>query len=609
MTESSPVAVGTVLEERYRLLKVLLSGVPSQGTLWLARDAVDGDRCVVLHQIEADEARQRLQRLWPLFRSMRHPQIPRCGEQFVGSDALWLVRDWQEGSSYQQILDQCPPHQRRLPVEEVLQLLRQLLPVLSFLHGRGFVLGSLELSTVIRRQRDSLPVLIDLASVQFLGEASEPWQDLHGLGALAMHLLSGQPSGAVADRTPLPWTWAGAEGLGDGVRTLLSRLLSEDPQQRFGSAEDAMQALAAIPAGLVSPVTPSPVQLPAVAEDSPPADPEPASVSGRRLSRAELRAQGAEGRVWPVLLVLALSAVLGSGLGWTLLSRGGSGDPAPSLEPDAIGLGQQPAATPPEPNQRQQLLSRLRALQIDRSWFVSLVDRSVELRSSDSAGPAITEEEWTALAEEWVARLEQLPPGLRRRLGGLGEADWQQQQQVLVAQGLSPRVVEQLVSAAARDLLPGDGDGQQPQEPYRQLWIATAIERLQDVAVDQVKAVPAASTNHSARVMAGGARLITLTVPANHRLVLGINGTPLMAMTVLSAEGEILQERGPLRVLTLPAMAGSPVQVLVTNAGMSSALLTLACRADPIQVPQHPQLDALPDEDPDPIPDSATGAV
>ena len=84
---------------------------------------------------------------------------------------------------------------------------------------------------------------------------------------------------------------------------------------------------------------------------------------------------------------------------------------------------------------------------------------------------------------------------------------------------------------------------------------------------------------------------------------------PLMAMTVLSAEGEILQERGPLRVLTLPAMAGSPVQVLVTNAGMSSALLTLACRADPTEVPQHPQLDALPDEDPDPIPDSATGAV
>ena len=110
--------------------------------------------------------------------------------------------------------------------------------------------------------------------------------------------------------------------------------------------------------------------------------------------------------------------------------------------------------------------------------------------------------------------------------------------------------------------------------------------------------------------MAGGARLITIRVPRDHRLVLGINGTPLMAMTVFDAKGEILQARGPLRVLTLPASAGSPVQVLITNAGMASALLTLSCRADPLQpAPLQPRLESLPDDDPDPIPDSATGAT
>ena len=122
--------------------------------------------------------------------------------------------------------------------------------------------------------------------------------------------------------------------------------------------------------------------------------------------------------------------------------------------------------------------------------------------------------------------------------------------------------------------------------------------------------MPGAPTNRSTRVMAGGARLITIRVPRDHRLVLGINGTPLMAMTVFDASGEILQARGPLRVLTLPASAGSPVQVLITNAGMASALLTLSCRADPLQpAPVQPRLESLPDEDPDPIPDSATGAT
>ena len=41
----------------------------------------------------------------------------------------------------------------------------------------------------------------------------------------------------------------------------------------------------------------------------------------RQLTRAEQREQGAEGRLAPVVLALALSAVLGTLIGWLLLSR------------------------------------------------------------------------------------------------------------------------------------------------------------------------------------------------------------------------------------------------------------------------------------------------
>jgi serine/threonine-protein kinase len=83
--------------------------------------------------------------------------------------------------------------------------------------------------------------------------------------------------------------------------------------------------------------------------------------------------------------------------------------------------------------------------------------------------------------------------------------------------------------------------------------------------------------------------------------VLGINGTPLMQMTVYGANGEVAADRGPLRVVTLPEEAGSPVQVLVTNDGVSSGLLTLSCRAD------APAPKPLPEIDLNPIPDPATG--
>ena len=70
----------------------------------------------------------------------------------------------------------------------------------------------------------------------------------------------------------------------------------------------------------------------------------------------------------------------------------------------------------------------------------------------------------------------QLPPALRNQLGELKTTDWLGQQESLVAQGIHPQVVEKLVSAGARDLLPGDSQGTNPLEPYRQLWIAAAMQ-------------------------------------------------------------------------------------------------------------------------------------
>ena len=103
-----------------------------------------------------------------------------------------------------------------------------------------------------------------------------------------------------------------------------------------------------------------------------------------------------------------------------------------------------------------------------------------------------------------------------------------------------------------------------------------------------------------------------------------------MQMTIYGSEGQVETERGPLRVVTLPSAIGSPVQVLVTNEGVASGLLTLSCRADQPERPVTPapvrpelrpplpnpvrQLDPDPAPGPDleiptePVPDSATGA-
>ena len=216
---------------------------------------------------------------------------------------------------------------------------------------------------------------------------------------------------------------------------------------------------------------------------------EPQSGMTVRTSRALAREQGAEGRLWPVVLALGLSALVGSALGWFLLPRTSLSDTAPDR------VGQPPAASSPpaELDQRQQLLSRLRALQVDRSWFLQLLDAS-QSRSESPEGVPLRRL-WTELAEQWLARIEQLPPAIRARLGRLSDGDWKQPRQVLVQQGVHLKVVEHMVSAGSDALLPGSMQGWKPVEPFRQVWIAAAMHNLDDIEIVRLKASRLESTN------------------------------------------------------------------------------------------------------------------
>ena len=640
---AAPFVIGTLLAERYRLDRCC-SADPDQSetVLWRAADQMAGDAAVALRQLKGDAVQERFRQLWPAIQSVLHPQIPRFGGLIDSHDSLWLVREWQEGATLQQIQEQRLQRQLVFGAGEVLLLLRQLLSPLAVLHGLELVHGDINPRNLLRRDQDGLPVLIDFGLLQRAGaqplegasaayapraqgrrEPAAAWMDLHGLGVTALTLLTGRPPEQLLDAEGLQWCVPAELELESSYRQVLERLLSEQPDQRFDQAAEALRALQAVTMPestgpqtradrtlVLAPVMaadPEPEPTAAASPDLPTFTP-PARQAVRRRPRVDERQQAAEGRLWPVVAALLVSAVLGTAIGWFLLSRGKTPAQAPSTDRDLIGRSAT-SLPPAEVDQRQQLLSRLRALQVDRSWFLQLVDASLMARfperggrlPSDSLDDAPLRRVWNDLADEWLARVEQLPPGLRSRLGQLKPADWKSQRQALVDQGVNARVVEQLVSASAQALLPGAQTGVKPPEPYRQLWIAAALRSLEDVQIETVQARQLTPTVLTSRVPAGGARLISIAVPAGRRLVLGINGTPLMQMTVFAADGAVVAERGPLRVVTLPVQAGSPVQVLVTNDGVSSGLLTLSCRAD------LPGSQPLPEVDLDPIPDPATG--
>jgi len=435
--------------------------------------------------------------------------------------------------------------------------------------------------------------------------------DLYSLGVLALVLLSGEEPAQLLDPVTLAWRWPASLDAQPALREVLERLLNPASEARFPSASAALQALQRLPMPdstgpvaradrtvvLVPPPVAAGPSLPVMAavETSP-------AAAGLPRSRQELKEEAAEGRLWPVVIALVVSAVVGTGLGWFLLSRGRVASPtaSPSV--------QLPSSLPPaEVDQRQQLLNRLRALQIDRGWFLKLVDASLLAQyperggrlPSDSLDDAPLRKVWNELAEEWLSRVEQLPLELRTRLGRFTAGDWRRRQSALVAQGLSTSVVEQLVSGSSQNLLPGRSAGDIPPEPFRQLWYAAAEQGLANVRIEAIQARLGETSVMSAPVPAGGARLFPIRLPAGSRLVLGVNGSPLMQMSVFASDGAVLEARGPLRVVNLGAVQRAPVQLLVTNEGLASALITLSLRADPpvlnpVTPPRRPVLPVPP---------------
>lgn len=603
------VAAGQLIAGRYRLEQPVHQG--TQASLWRASDLLASGSQLALwqwdEQAASPVATQQLRELWGRWQQVLHPQVPRLGAALQEEGQLWLVREWLPGRSYQQLQEL--RGQRRLVygAGEVVLLLRQLLPVLVALHGQQLVHGGLRPARLLRRETDGLPVLLDFAPLTGSG-GSEPWHDLQGLGLVALSLMGGEPPEAWREPGG-GWRWPAQLAAEPALQAALERLLSTDPAGRFGSAAEALEAFESLPQPASTGPVPRPEPEPEFAAPAP--DPAAASevravlpplpqsvlmaqspeaaVAGRRreVSREVSREEVAEGGLWPVLIALVLSAVVGTALGWWWLSRGRTTQPS---TPDAAL--QLPSSLPQEEvDQRQQLLNRLRAMQVDRAWFLQLVDASLLARfperggrlPGDSIQDAPLRKVWNELAAEWLARGEQLPLDVRRRLGSFSMADLNRRQQGLVAQGLSASVLRQLVSASAQTLLQGrsESNGELPPEPFRQLWFAAAEQSLANVRIEPIAAQARETRVVSAQVDANGARLFPIRLPAGYRLVLGVNGSPLMQMSVYAADGTLLESQGPLRVVSLGPQSRSPVQLLVRNDGVAPALITLSLRADP----------------------------
>jgi serine/threonine protein kinase, bacterial len=279
-----------VVGDRYRIVRDIGHG--GFGQTYLAEDINRfNEHCVLKELAPAAENQGSLEKAKELFSReaevlyrLQHPQIPKFREWFTETtrQSMFLVQDYVEGPTYQEILRDRTRQNQTFSESEVVTLLTQLLPVLDYIHGRGVVHRDLSPDNLICRNSDRLPVLIDFGGVkEVTASAAKPHDngvevdygksnvtligkpgyspeeqmrrgqvsaasDLYALGVTALVLLIGKDPADFYDAFHLTFDWKGKARVGQGLGAILDKMVAHRVTERYATAQQVLQDLDAL---------------------------------------------------------------------------------------------------------------------------------------------------------------------------------------------------------------------------------------------------------------------------------------------------------------------------------------------------------------------------
>ncbi len=272
---------GTFLSNRYKIVRVLGSG--GFGETYVAEDTQrpGQPQCVVKQLKVVTDNPNVLHLARRLFRTEadslerlgRHPQIPELLAFFEEGQEFYIVQELIDGCSLaSEFLIE-----RRLSPVRVVQLLADLLPVLTFIHNQGVIHRDLKPANIIRRQSDQRLVIIDFGIAKKLStqiadmdpntkftiavgtpgympseqSAGRPHfnSDVYALGMIAIEALTGLPPRSFEqDPSTGVLNWhAFAPQVPSVLVALLDQMVHHDYTQRYASAQAVLQALEQLP--------------------------------------------------------------------------------------------------------------------------------------------------------------------------------------------------------------------------------------------------------------------------------------------------------------------------------------------------------------------------
>lgn len=268
------------LQGRYRIMSVLGKG--GFGITYLAEDMQrPGHPICVVKQLKPSHAHeQQLNAARILFRREaeiledlgNHDQIPRLLAYFEQAQEFYLVQEFIKGKElYKSLI----PGQG-WSESQVLSLLKDILPVLSFIHSKGVIHRDLKPANLIQREQDGRIVLIDFGAVKLLqsrlaeltiipgtppqsatiigtlgyappeqltGETVES-SDIYALGIIAIQALTGlSPREIPRESSSQALLWQDKAQVSNGLAAILNKMVRHNVSDRYPTAEAVLQEL------------------------------------------------------------------------------------------------------------------------------------------------------------------------------------------------------------------------------------------------------------------------------------------------------------------------------------------------------------------------------
>lgn len=204
---------------------------------------------------------------------------------------FYLVQEYIDGQNLEEELVQ----EGKFSEIGIIQILTEILPVLTFIHNKGIIHRDIKPSNIMRR-RDGRLFLLDFGAVkqvtnvpggstastgiyslgfappeQMSGNQVFPSTDLYALAVTLITLLTGQEANKLFDAYNNEWKWRTQATINDRLADILDKMLLPAANQRFQSAAEVLEALSpppptilptALPQPQIQPSPPQPPQKP-----------------------------------------------------------------------------------------------------------------------------------------------------------------------------------------------------------------------------------------------------------------------------------------------------------------------------------------------------------